>query len=148
MNYRYAGLLLVGILVVALAFSNNKKIEVEPMQSFTVHRISGSGGELQGVIVLNNPNILSSTIKNIHEKFYINGILLGILDNEINQGIPGRKETEFPVSIRFSNTDYQNAVAADTTHPVNTLVVTGTIEYQNLFKPGKAEVNQSVSITQ
>jgi len=145
---RTGGLIVVGILLVALYFFNRRDIEVVSMKPFVMHRISTAGGELQGVIVLNNPNLLSSTIKSLHEKFYLNGILLGILDNDISQGIPGLKETEFPVSIRFSNSDYQKGLEADAQHNPDTIImVTGDIEFQNLFKSGKTLVQQSAVIT-
>lgn len=148
MNLRKGGLIIVGVLLVALYFLNKKDIEVVSMQPFKMHRISASGGELNGVIVLNNPNLLSSTIKNIHEKFYLNGILLGVLENDINQGIPGLKRTEFPVSIRFGFADYQKGIDANVNHKVDSIImVEGDIEFQNLFKSGKAEVKQQAVIT-
>ena len=148
MNRRYIGLIVVGVIVVVLYFLNRKDVEVVSMQPFKMHSISASGGELQGVILLKNPNLLSSTIKSIHEKFYLNGILLGILENDISQGIPGLKESEFPISIRFSNTDYQKALSIDTTHHSDSVImVTGDIEFQNLFNSNKAEVKQSAVIT-
>jgi LEA14-like dessication related protein len=144
---RTGGLVVVGVLLAVLYVLNRKDVEVVSMKPFAVRPISASGGELSGVIVLNNPNLLSSTIKTVHEKFYLNGILLGILDNEISQGIPGMKETEFPVSIRFSNSDYQKGLDADAEHHSDTIVmVSGDIEFQNLFKSGKAEVKQSAVI--
>lgn len=148
MNRKTGGFIIVGILLVALYFLNRKDVEVVAMKPFKLHIISASGGELQGVIVLKNPNLLSSTIKSIHEKFYLNGISLGIIENDINQGIPGLKETEFPVSVRFMNVDYQKGLDADTNHNLDTIItVTGEIEFQNLFKSGKAEVQQQNIIT-
>ena len=148
MNLRTGGLLIVGILLIALYFLNKKDVEVLSMKPFKVRSISTKGGELQGVLVLNNPNLLSSTIKGVHEKFYLNGILLGILENDLNQGIPGLKETEFPISIRFSNADYQKGLDVDANHNLDTIItVTGEVEYQNLFKSGSAKVEQSAVIT-
>ena len=138
----------MGVLLVALYFLNRKDIELNPQLPLQVHTISASGGELQAVIKLNNPNLLSSTIKTIHERFTLNGMVLGIIDNELNQGIPGLKETEFPTSIRFSSIDYQKALSLDSLHsdhPV--LTVDGEIEYQNLFKSGKIMVHQSAPVT-
>ena len=148
MNRRTGGLIIVGVLLVALYFFNRKDVEVITMKPFHLHTISATGGELQSTIVLKNPNLLSSTIKTIHEKFYLNGVLLGIIENDLNQGIPGLKETEFPVSIRFMNVDYQKGLDAITTHNPDTIIkVTGQIEFQNLFKSGKAEVEQQNTIT-
>ncbi len=52
-------------------------------------------------------------VKSIHEEFRINGKVLGILDQEINQGIPGRKESSFPVSIRFGEDEFNRAIGGD-----------------------------------
>jgi LEA14-like dessication related protein len=148
MNFRKAGLVIVGVLLVVLYIFNRKDVELRPLDSIHMHSISASGGDLQVVIHLNNPNLLSSTIKTIHEKFYLNGILLGILDNELNQGIPGLKETEFPVNIRFSNTDYQKALALDSLHADKPVItVEGDIQFQNLFTSGKINVHQSAPVT-
>ena len=148
MNKRTGGLIVVGIILVVLYFFNRKDIELSPATAFHIHRISATGGELQEVIHLSNPNLLSSTIKTIHEKIYLNGILLGILDNELSQGIPGLKDTEFPVSIRFSNADYQRAVGTDSLGVHNVAVtIEGEIQFQNLFKSGKIEIHQSAPVT-
>jgi LEA14-like dessication related protein len=148
MKFRKVGLVLVGVLLIALYFLNRSDVELNPQLSLQMHSISTSGGEIQAVIRLKNPNLLSSTIKTIHEKFYLNGVLLGIIDNELNQGIPGLKETEFPTSIRFRTSDYQNALALDSTHtgPI-ILTVNGDIQFQNLFKSGKIMVHQSAPVT-
>ena len=147
MNFRKAGLIIVGVLLVALYFLNRKDVELCPQQPVQIQAISASGGEMQAVIRLKNPNLLSSTIKTIHEKFYINGVLLGILDNELNQGIPGLKETEFPANIRFSNSDYQRALALDSTHTTpQVITIEGDIQFQNLFTSGKILVNQSAPV--
>ena len=148
MNFRKAGLIIIPVILVVLYFLNNKEVELNPAVSLQMHSISTSGGEIKAVIRLNNPNLLSSTIKSIHEKFMLNGMVIGIIDNELNQGIPGLKETEFPTSIRFSNEDYQKAIALDSAHANHVvMVIDGEIQYQNLFKPGKIAVHQSAPVT-
>ena len=144
---RKAGLIIIGVILIALYFFNRKDVELSPELPLRMHSLSASGGELQAVIRLKNPNLLSSTIKTIHEKFYLNGVLLGIIDNQIDQGIPGLKETEFPTSIRFRDADFQNAVALDSLHtnPV-VLTVDGEILFQNLFTSGKIIVHQSAPV--
>ena len=148
MKIRTGGLLVVGVLLIVLYFLNHKDIELSPATSFHMHRISATGGELQEVIRLNNPNLLSSTIKSLHEKIYLNGALLGILDNELSQGIPGLKESEFPVSIRYSNSDIQKILGTDSI-PAGKLEVTieGDIQFQNLFTSGKITIHQSAPLT-
>ena len=147
MNFRKAGLIIVGVILVALYFLNRNDVILEQQQFLQVRRISASGGEISSVIRLKNPNLLSSTIKIIHEKFYLNGILLGIIDNELNQGIPGLKVTEFPASIRFNSFDYQNALNRDSLNASHAVVmVEGEIQFQNLFISGKITIHQSAPI--
>ena len=149
MNFRKAGLIIFGLLLVSLYIFNRKEIELKPQKPVHIYALGSSGGEIQAIITIKNPNLLSSTIKTIHEKFSINGVLLGIMDNEINQGIPGLKETEFPVSIRFSLTDYKMALALDSLHANNPVItISGDIQYQNLFNSGKIEVHQTTTVTQ
>lgn len=148
MKIRKAGLVVVGILLIVLFIFNRKDVELSRQDEFILHPISASGGELQSVIHLNNPNLLSSTIKTIHEDFYLNGILLGTLDNQLNQGIPGRKETEFPVNIRFINEDYRKAISGDSLNAARAVVtVTGKIVFDNLMSGGHIEVHQQGSIS-
>ena len=148
MNFRKAGMVIFGLLLVGLYIFNRKELELRPQQPVQIHTIGTNGGEIQAVITLNNPNLLSSTVKTIHEKFSCNGVLLGIMDNEINQGIPGLKETEFPVSVRFGLADYQKALALDSMHAGKpTITLSGDIQFQNLFSSGKIEVHQTTTVT-
>ena len=141
-------MIIFGLLLVGLYIFNRKDLELRPQKPVHVHLLGSNGGEIQAVITLNNPNLLSSTIKTIHEKFSCNGVLLGIMDNEINQGIPGLKETEFPVSVRFSLADYQKALALDSLHAGNPVItLSGYIQFQNLFSSGKIEVHQTTTVT-
>ncbi len=148
MNFRKLGFVIIGVILVVLYFLNKKDVELNPQLTLQLHNLSTSGGELQAIIRLNNPNLLSSTIKSIHEKFYLNGVVIGIVDNELNQGIPGLKETAFPTSIRFRNSDYQQALTLDSAHTGKAVItVDGEILFQNLFTSGKINVHQSAPVT-
>ena len=148
MNIRKLGFVVIGVILIVLYFLNKKDVELNPQLTLQMHNLSTSGGELQAIIRLNNPNLLSSTIKSIHEKFYLNGVAIGIVDNELNQGIPGLKETAFPTSIRFRSSDYQQALTVDSAHTGKAVItVDGEILFQNLFTSGKINVHQSAPVT-
>jgi LEA14-like dessication related protein len=80
---------------------NRGDINLSAEKNLKLLAVDTSGYMIQSVIVLNNPNLLSATVKTIRERFSIDNVLVGVIDNELNQGIPGRKESEFPVNIRF-----------------------------------------------
>ena len=146
MNSKRVGFIIFIILLVALYFLNRKDVTLEAQNSFELQTISPNGVELKSVIHLNNPNLLSSTIKNIHEKFYINGTLVGIIDNEINQGIPGRKVTDFPVDSRFSKDDLNKIVPSDSTTASSNersikVSADGEITFQNLVGGGDIKIH-------
>jgi len=70
---------------------------------------------------------------------------MGILDQEINQGIPGRKESAFPVSIRFTREDYNRAAGNDTIDLTKiNIEVEGEIVFTNVFSGGKILVHQGL----
>jgi hypothetical protein len=97
----------------------------------------------QSTLVLNNPNLLSSTIKSIHEKFYVNGVSVGIVDNELNQGIPGRKDSEFPLNIRFPRAALNFVPPADS---MVTIKTEGEVDYTNLVGKGQIIIGSKASV--
>src|SRR5688572_29642270 len=107
MKFRKAGLVAVLIIIGVLFLLNRKDILLNG-QTIALKPIGSTGYELRSEIKLYNGNFLSSTISKIYEEVYINGVKVGELDNEINQGIPSGKETMFPVSVRFSKADIPN----------------------------------------
>ncbi len=146
MNSKRVGFIIFIISLVALYFLNRKDVTLEAQNGFELQTISPNGVELKSVIHLNNTNLLSSTIKNIHEKFYINGTLVGIIDNEINQGIPGRKVTDFPVSIRFSKDDLNKTLPLDSSTGSKSedavkVSAEGEITFQNLIGGGDIKIH-------
>lgn len=148
MNWKRAGWIVAIIIFAAVYFLNRNDIQFIRQDSFKLIPIAESGLELSSIIHLYNPNLLSSTIKRIHEQFLINGIVVGELDNEINQGIPGRKETEFPVSIRFSKEDYEKIMATIPIKDSIIVTITGEIVYNSFTSSGDVKVNQAYSIGQ
>ena len=149
MNIRKAGFVIIGVLLVALYFLNRKDIELVKQDSFTVTPIGNSGYQLSSTIHINNPNLLSSTIKTISEKFFIEGKEVALLNIELERGIPGLKETSFAVNVRFSKNDLQPIFLDDTllTSVKATISVTGDINFQNLMTGGKTSFTQKDSIT-
>ena len=143
MNFKRAGLLIAIILGLIVFMLNRSDVTLQSQDQFELHSLSANGVQLQSIIHLNNPNLLSATIKRMHEDFSINGVLLGTLDNDIGQGIPGRKETGFPVTIRFTKDDYQRAVSAGAS---KTIDVKGEIIFQHVSGGGTIKVNLSQPI--
>jgi LEA14-like dessication related protein len=142
MKIRSAGLVITLVLLLVLIFLNREEVQMMKQTDFTWNRISASGYQLSSVIHLNNPNLLSSTIKTINEKLFINGQEVGELDNELNQGIPGRKETSFPVAIRFAKDEVADL---NTTGKIE-IRMKGEIVFDNLFGGGKTLINQKDSV--
>ena len=135
------------VLVAVLFAFNRKDVELVKQDKFELLPISATGDEYKSFIHLNNPNLLSSTIKTIHEKYSVNGITIAVFNMELNQGIPGLKETGFPVSVRFTKDDYSNAVHADSTmHEKVDVVIEGEIAFENLFSKGTIKVHQTETI--
>src|SRR5699024_10185468 len=131
---------LLGIIL----FFNREEIKLVKQDTFLLKKISASGYELQSVIKLKNDNLLSSTIMNVDEKFYINDELVSIMHLELSQGIPGRgKETEFPVMVRFNSEGWKDFALNDTTGGTIPLVlkISGEIEYKNMMGGGKTTVD-------
>lgn len=147
MKRKGIGLLIVLVLLVILYFLNRADIELTKQDGFAIHRISEDGYELKSVIHLNNPNLLSSTIKTIREEFRVNGVLVGILDMGLGQGIPGRKETTFPIGLRFTDGDLLRQLSADSTGKGVEVQVSGEIHYGRFIGSGVIKVNQSGTIS-
>jgi hypothetical protein len=147
MKYRNAGIVLFIVLLLAVILLNKNDIALIAQDEFSLQPISSSGYVLQSIIHLNNSNLLSSTIKTIHEEFKLNGVVIGIIDNELNQGIAGRKESSFPVTIRFAREDYLRALHGDSLskQPLN-IEVTGEITFANVITGGKIIVQQTATV--
>lgn len=148
MNKRRIGLVIFVVLAAGVVLLNRKNVFLASDGNFKLLKISSAGYELQSVIRLHNPNWLSSTIKTVHEIFYINGKSVGEINLELNQGIPARKQTSFPVSIRFSNEDFRKIFLNDTVMSTKMEISsTGEILFQNLSGGGKISVNEKDSVS-
>jgi len=148
MNYRKIGLAGFLILLVALFLLNRKDVALVKQDSFSLLPISATGTEYKSVIHLNNPNLLSATIKTIDEKYFVNGVELAVLSIELNQGIPGLKETSFPIGVRFAKEDYYKAAHIDSSVPeaIN-VVIDGKITYSTLAGEGEIPVHLVETLT-
>lgn len=149
MNFRRGGLIIAVVLLGVILFFNREPVKLVKQDTFLLRKLSSTGYELQSVVKLKNPNLLSSTIINIDEKFYINDELVSIMHIEFNQGIPGRgKETEFPIMVRFNSEGWANFALNDTTESPEPLVVRveGEIEYKNFMGGGKTIVEAQDTI--
>lgn len=148
MKFKGTGILvaaLIGLFVVVL---NRKELQIADKPTFTLVPIGNSGFELQSVIRLYNPNFLSSTVQVIHEDFRLNGHLIGVLKMQINQGIPGQKNTEFPMTIRFDRAAFYKAFPNDTlikNGPVE-IEALGDITFSNFTGGGTLPVNAKDTI--
>ncbi len=155
MNFRRAGLVIVIVIMVALFFLNRKDVTLVKQDNFSVTPIGETGYLMSSVLRLNNPNLLSSTIKIISQKYFIEGREVALMNVEVNQGIPGMKETSFPVNVRFSKEDLLDIFPKDSTlcwySAGSTIkaevIITGEITFANMMSSGKISVNQKDSIT-
>jgi LEA14-like dessication related protein len=145
---RKISLAVVAVLVLIVIAFNRKQVQLTAQTNFELQPIGTAGFELKTVIHLKNPNLLSSTIKSINENFYFNGNLVGEIENEISQGIPGLKETAFPISIRLGKDGLlQNAERDSMQHQLKLNILTkGKIVFENLTGGGTIEVNQTDTI--
>ncbi len=144
---RFAGPAVILVLLGGLYLFNRSDVELSKQDSYNIISLGKDGLELTSDLHLNNPNLLSATIKTIDERYTINGRPVAIFSMEVAQGIPGRKETTLPVSVRFSRADVQQFLpdsAVGTTKAL--LTVTGKIEFSNMFGGGTITVNQQDSI--
>ncbi len=68
---------------------------------------------------------------------------------DLKKGIPGIKESSFPVNVRFSKTDLQRIFGTDTLNATQKaqLQVLGEISFKNMMNSGKITVNQKDSIS-
>lgn len=147
MNIKRAGLLILIVLFAALFLLNRSDVSLVKQDSFSVTPIGANGYELHSTLHFYNPNLLSSTIKTINESYYINGKSVSIMNQELNQGIPGRKETEFPVAVRYSRADMKQFLPDSSVGLIKVEVtVTGEITFANMFGGGKILVEQTDSI--
>lgn len=148
MNFKRVGILIAVVLAIGIYFLNRAEITLTKQDAFSVTPIGETGYLLKSVLHLNNPNLLSSTIKTITEKYFIEGREVARMNMDISQGIPGLKETSFPVNVRFSKTDLQNIFPDDTViQDIKAQVtVTGEITFQNVVGGGTITVNQKDSV--
>lgn len=102
MNKKLGGIVVTALLVIGVMLLNRREVLFQGQDNFVLKKISSTGYELQSVIKLKNNNLLSSTIQNLDEKFYLNDTLIFIMHMELQQGIPGMKETTFPIMVRFN----------------------------------------------
>ena len=141
------GWLIALALLGGLFLLNRSDVELTAQDSLAVVPIGSTGIELKSTLKLNNPNLLSATIKTVEETFYINNVPVAILNMQPEQGIPGRKETALPVSVRFSRNDIRQFLPDSAVGITRAAVtITGTIEFTTMFGKGTIQVNQTDSL--
>lgn len=141
------GWLIALLLLGGLFLLNRSDVELTAQDSLSVTPIGSNGLLLQSTLKLNNPNLLSATIKTVEETFYINNVPVAILNMQPEQGIPGRKETALPVSVRFSRNDIRQFLPDSAVGITRAAVtITGTIEFTTMFGKGTIKVNSTDSL--
>lgn len=133
----------LAVLLAAVILLNRREVELVKQDNFEIVQISANGYELRSVLTFNNKNLLSSTIKSVDEKFYVNGELVSITHNQLDQGIPGMKETSLPMMVRFEGGAFMHP-NGDTLSIATSfnIEVKGDIEYSNFTGGGKIIVEQ------
>lgn len=149
MNQKGIGILIAVLLGLGLVLLNRSELVLTRQDNFLIRKISASGYEIQSTIRIYNPNLLSSTIETIEEEFRLNGQVVSILKMQPGLGIPGRKETSFPVMVRMDIETFNKVFPArpitDTT-PVE-ITVKGEIVFKNFTGGGNLPVSSNATIT-
>jgi LEA14-like dessication related protein len=129
MNRKWIGIALAAILLAALFLFNRKEVQLLPQNELVLTAISNTGYSLKSKMVFYNPNLLSSTVLSISEEIFVNNKRVGIIENNIEQGIPGRKESVFPVEVRFDKSDIDTTMLQ-----TDSLVIAtkGIVLYKNM----------------
>ncbi|MBL0308296.1 MAG: hypothetical protein IPP77_00915 [Bacteroidetes bacterium] len=146
MKIKRIGILIALALLVVLYFLNRADIVLVRQDKFEIYQLSAEGYELKSLIHLDNPNLLSSTVETIRQEFRVDGVVIGIFEMELNQGIPGRKETVFPVSIRFGNDAISSSSPDSSTRNVE-VEVKSKIAFHNFIGGGTIQADQNYSVT-
>lgn len=148
MNFRKIGWVLFLALLLLLYLFNRKQPTLLTQHSFLLSPIGNAGYSLQSILVLHNPNLLSTTIKTISEKYYLDGKEIAILRLAFDRGIPGLKETVLPVNVRLGDGELNKIFRADTSGNARKtdITVTGEISYENLFGGGSFSFSKTDSI--
>jgi|GEM_PF-1866408 len=139
MNKKLGGILVTALLVIGVMLLNRREVIFVGQNNFVLKKISSTGYELQSLIILKNNNLLSSTIQNLDEKFYLNDTLISIMHMELQQGIPGIKETTFPIMVRF-NMDSLNEFDA------HSIRAEGNADYKNFTGGGNMKLNANAVV--
>ncbi len=148
MNIRRFTIVFMLVLLGILFLLNRKDVTLTKQDGFEVSSIGNEGYLLKSVIHLHNPNLLSSTVKTVSESFYLNGNKIAILNMELNQGIAGMKDAEFPITVRFGRADIETLLTDTLLHTIKTGInVKGEIQFQNLFNSGSIAVEQQDFVT-
>lgn len=128
------------LLLAACWYFNRQGPELKAQDQIQFKPIGSTGIELSSTIHLYNPNLLSITINRVHEKFLVKGKLMGELDVILSQGIPGLRETEFPVNIRFSRELLDKAMAGDSSSVMH-VAIDGEITYEHFVSGGTLKIH-------
>lgn len=140
MKKRLWGIGIVVVLAFVLFLFNRGEVQVVKQDNLQLQALGSSGYQLNSTLRLHNPNFLSSTLVTLHEEYKLNNVTVAILNQELNQGIPGLKESAFPLSIRFTTADLQAAVK-DSIFPASLpLTIAGKLEYHNVMNSGTANI--------
>jgi hypothetical protein len=147
MKNKLIPLLIFIIPLILIIYLNRGDINLSAEKNLKLLAVDTSGYMIQSVIVLNNPNLLSATVKTIRERFSIDNVLVGVIDNELNQGIPGRKESEFPVNIRFPKNILEAVADTHTTADgTGELTTEGEVIYSTMTGQGTVKIKSSVTV--
>lgn len=139
MNKRIWGIGAVVIIFIAIVLLNRKEVKLQSQYGVQLRKLSASGYELATIADFDNPNLLSSTLTQLRETFYVNGRNAGIVTINLEQGIPGRKVTSLPVSIRIPAELLKDAISDSVVSKV-VFDVEGEISYRNFTSQGVIQV--------
>lgn len=105
----------MAVLIGGLAFLNSKPVEVEGVRKIEVKPLSTNLYEVSWQMGFYNPNILSCTFETIDIRILKDNVETGEVRQELGIGIPARKSTYFPMSVRLTKQQYDELGINDTT---------------------------------
>lgn len=111
----WLGILAVAILLGGMALLNSRPAEVEGVRRIEVKPLSTNLYQLSWELGFYNPNLLSCTFESIDLTVFKQHEEIGQVIQTLAVGIPARKSTYFPMSVRITKEQLDYLGISDTT---------------------------------
>ena len=127
MNMRIVGILIAAILFALIYLFNRQPVSLSGFEKWKNSAIGNNGIILSSNITFHNPNFLSATIQEINLNIAAGGVPVARFQHLPEQGIPGKKDSNFPITVRYETND-------STTVTESKITVTGFVTYRNFSR--------------